>query len=102
MKYINNLHEPVHLNQTNKIILYRAVSELITNILKHSGSLEAHIELTKIKNRLCVRVEDKGSGFDFKGIYKGNYCGFGLYNLSERLTGVGGEIIVNSTIGIGN
>jgi len=101
IKYINNLDVRVHLISKNKILFYRAVSELIANILKHSGSLEAQIELTKIKNKLCVRIEDKGSGFDFKGFHKGNYGGFGLYSLSERLTNAGGKIIVNSTIGKG-
>jgi PAS domain S-box-containing protein len=100
-KYINNLDEAVHLSRINKITLYRAVSELINNILKHSGSLEAKIELTKIKNKIRVRVEDNGSGFDTNSIHKSNYGGFGLYSLSERLSNVGGEIIVNSEIGKG-
>lgn len=101
IEYINNLSESVHLIKPNKIVVYRAVCELISNILKHSGSLEAHIELTKIKSRLCIRVEDKGSGFDSNSIHRGKYSGFGLYNLSERLTNAGGDIIVNSTIGKG-
>jgi len=100
-KYINNLDEAVHLSRINKITLYRAVSELINNILKHSGSLEAKIELNKIKNKIRVRVEDNGSGFDTNSIHKSNYGGFGLYSLSERLSNVGGEIIVNSEIGKG-
>ncbi len=100
-KYINNLHEPLHLVRTHKITLYRAVSELITNILKHSNSLEAEIELSKIKNQIIIKVEDKGSGFDTGSIHKSNYCGFGLYSLSERLSNIGGELSVKSVIGKG-
>ena len=90
-KYINNLDGAVLLVRANKITLYRAVSELMVNILKHSGSVEAEIELSKIKNEIRVRVEDKGSGFDTDTIYKNNYGGFGLYSLSERLSNIGGR-----------
>ncbi len=101
LKYINNLDKPVHLSWINKVTLYRVVSELITNVLKHSGSLGAQIELSKIKNNIQVRVEDKGSGFDINIKDKNNHSGFGLFGLSERLTNLGGEIKVNSTIGQG-
>lgn len=36
-EYINNTDQPIPLPQGLKITLYRAVSELVTNILKHSG-----------------------------------------------------------------
>jgi signal transduction histidine kinase/ABC-type nitrate/sulfonate/bicarbonate transport system substrate-binding protein len=101
LKYINNFDKPVHLSWINKVTLYRVVSELITNVLKHSGSLGAQIELSKIKNNIQVRVEDKGSGFDINIKDKNNHSGFGLFGLSERLTNLGGEIKVNSTIGQG-
>jgi len=101
IEYINNLDEPVHLIWTSKITLYRAVSELIANILKHSGTLEAQVELSKIKNNIQVRVEDEGSGFDIKSKNNSNFSGFGLFGLSERLISVEGEIKVNSTIGKG-
>ncbi len=101
IRYINNIDKPVSLARTNKLTMYRAVSELITNIFKHSGSLEAQIELTEIKNNIQVSVEDKGKGFDIDSIHEDNYGGFGLYSLSERLINMGGQLIVSSTIGKG-
>ena len=101
INYINNLTESVTLTETTKMTIYRATNELIYNILKHSDSLVAEIELSKINNSIQIRVEDKGKGFEFKTYHQKNYCGFGLYSLFERIENIGGELIINSSLGKG-
>ena len=101
INYINNLTESVTLTETTKMTIYRATNELIYNILKHSDSLVAEIELSKINNSIHIRVEDKGKGFEFKTYHQKNYCGFGLYSLFERIENIGGELIINSSLGKG-
>jgi PAS domain S-box-containing protein len=101
INYINNLTEPINLIETTKFTIYRAINELLNNILKHSGSLVAEIELSKINNNIQIRVEDKGTGFELNTHQKKNYCGFGLYSLSERIKNMGGELIINSSSGKG-
>ena len=101
INYINNLVESVTLIETTKMTIYRAINELLNNILKHSGSSVAEIELSKIKNSIQIRVEDKGRGFEFKTYHQKNYCGFGLYSLSERIENMGGKLIINSSLGKG-
>jgi len=100
-RYINNLDDSVHLIEANKITLYRAVNELIINIVKHSGSKKAEIELSKDIDMLMLKVEDYGRGFNVETINKTNFCGFGLYGLSERFKNIGGTIKIESTIGKG-
>ncbi|MCD4722333.1 MAG: sensor histidine kinase [Desulfobacula sp.] len=99
--YINNIEDPVHLDQAVKVTLYRAVNELITNILKHSGSKNGRIEVSKIKETIMVRVEDQGSGFDIEKIKDSDSFGFGLHSLSERMENLGGKIQVDSKSGKG-
>ena len=101
INYINNLTEPINLIETTKFTIYRAINELLNNILKHSGSLVAEIELSKINNNIQIRVEDKGTGFELNTHQKKNYCGFGLYSLSERIKNMGGDLIINSSSGKG-
>ena len=101
INYINNLTEPVDLIETTKMTIYRAINELIYNIVKHSDSFVAEIELSKINNSIHIRVEDKGKGFEFNTYRQKNYCGFGLYSLSERMKNMGGQLIINSSLGKG-
>ena len=101
IKYINNLDDPVSLIEASKITLYRAVKEIIINVIKHSGLKEAEIELTKKNHILLTKIQDHGAGFDINTINKNDFCGFGLYSLSERFKNIGGKLIVNSTPGKG-
>jgi len=99
--YINNIETPVHLDPAVKVTLYRAVNELITNILKHSGSKNGEIEVSKNDETILIRVEDQGSGFDVDKIKGSDSFGFGLHSLLERMENFGGKIQVDSEQGIG-
>ena len=44
--------------------LFRVVQEVITNIARHAQARQAHILLTRKANRLMVRIEDDGVGFE--------------------------------------
>ena len=101
INYINNLDEPINLIETTKMTIYRAITEFLNNIVKHSDSSVAEIELSKINNSIHIRVEDKGKGFEFNMYHQENYCGFGLYSLFERIKNMGGELIINSSLGNG-
>ena len=100
-KYINNIEDPVTLDQALKVTLYRAVNELVTNILKHSGSKSGEIEVSKSKENIMVRVEDHGAGFDVDVIKRSNSFGFGLNSLLERMDNFEGKCLVDSTPGKG-
>ncbi len=101
IKYINRIIEPISLTETTQLTIYRATIELINNIIKHSGSSVAEIELSKVKNNIRIRIEDKGIGFDINDIHIKSFCGFGLYSLSERLENMGGNLNINSSLGKG-
>ena len=99
--YINNLDTPVQLVEAIKITLYRAGNELILNIIKHAGVKKAELELSKNETTIFLRVEDKGVGFDVTSLDVNNFCGFGLYGLSERCKNMNGNFKIESELGKG-
>ncbi|MBU1695990.1 MAG: cache domain-containing protein [Proteobacteria bacterium] len=101
IKYINAIDNPVHLNKSYKIVLYRAVNELIINIIKHSGSKDAEIELSANENFILVRVQDTGVGFDLNKSKNNSFYGFGTYSISERIKNLGGNFELFSKPGKG-
>jgi signal transduction histidine kinase len=80
------------------LCLYRIVQEALRNVIKHSGTCFATVELTGAPDGLRLRVGDEGAGFDPAAAHGG---GLGLVSMRERLYLVGGEIEVRSRPGGG-
>jgi PAS domain S-box-containing protein len=84
-------------------VLYHAVSELLFNVVKHSGGASAEISARRQNNRLYVSVRDRGRGLDPAEI-DGDptaHSSFGLLNIKERVTYLGGDLIVDAAPGQG-
>ncbi|MFB7662601.1 sensor histidine kinase [Kitasatospora sp. NPDC056138] len=74
-------------------IAYFTVSELLTNISKHSGARTATVDVWRSGDRLMVQVQDDGRGG------AAAYPGSGLAGLGERIGAVDGLFLVNSPAG---
>ena len=81
--------------------VFRVVQEAITNIARHAQASEASISLTKKDDRLIVRVEDNGVGFDLNQVRNGGQQAWGLHGMEERITLLGGKFYVGSRPGNG-
>ncbi len=76
------------------LCLFRIVQEALRNIVKHSNSLEAKVELSAQGDELNLCISDFGAGFDPESIHvKG---GLGLVGMRERLGLIGGQLAVES------
>ena len=77
--------------------LFRAVQELLFNIVKHAGVRNARVTLSSNANELTVTVSDQGRGFDPATI---DSCrektGFGLLSIRERTSYIGGRLTIES------
>jgi PAS domain S-box-containing protein len=83
-------------------VIYRAVQELLWNVVKHARVNRASVHLTRAKNTLRATVRDKGRGFNPNRISKASETGgFGLFSLRERLAALGGSMKVKSAPGKG-
>jgi len=81
-----------------RIVLFRAVRELLVNIAKHAGVHRATVTLGRTGNGVRITVTDDGNGFD---VTQARSCptsagGFGLADLGRRLECLGGSLEVQS------
>jgi len=86
---------PEHL----RVFFFQAAREMLTNVAKHSGSMEARVELRCDYESLTVQIEDEGDGFDPDAIelHLERPEGFGLFNIQERLEAFGGRLEMDNT-----
>jgi signal transduction histidine kinase len=72
---------------------YFAVSELLANVVKHSGTVEADVDLRHESTALRISVRDNGVG----GADPAH--GTGLCGIARRLAAFDGVLVVNSPAG---
>jgi signal transduction histidine kinase len=89
------------LSDRLRLVLYRAVRELLVNVVKHSGMKEAEIVIEREGERLRLRIKDRGKGFNAEEVQEHAERGFGLFGIEERLALYGGELRIESAVGKG-
>jgi signal transduction histidine kinase len=82
------------LDDTVKAIVFRAVRELVMNVLKHAKTEAAQVSLRRIADHFHVDVEDHGVGFDPRATSQGT--GFGLLSVREQIARLGGTLEIES------
>jgi signal transduction histidine kinase len=80
-----------------KIVLYRVIQEALNNIAKHSKADFLRLFLHKAEDKIELKIEDNGMGFDLENYRKG----LGLTSMRERIELSGGSFWIESTIGRG-
>lgn len=81
------------------IALYRMVQEALTNVGRHSGATEVHIEVVQSEGELALTVRDNGTGFPDRSLrQEGRY---GLLGMRERALALGGRLDIDSPRGGG-
>lgn len=99
-----NSGQPLPMDNRTRLVLYKAIRELLINVVKHAGTRKVAVSVRTESNNMRIRIEDDGVGFDTSKI-KGhgktlNGC-FGLFNIRERLKDIGGILVVESSPGRG-
>ena len=90
-------------SHTLAVILYRAAKELLINAVKHAGVDSAELGILCEDGIIYIRVKDSGHGFDYQAAKsnQGKGMGFGLYNIEDRITFLGGSMKVETSPGQG-
>ncbi len=96
-------NKPKPLSQDFEIVLFRSVRELLINIVKHAEAKRVKITIRVNKKNLRIRVTDDGIGFspEAKGARAYEENQFGLFNITERIRHLGGNLEVDSQSGKG-
>ncbi len=72
-------------------LLFRAVREMLTNVVKHAKTPKAAVSVHRVDGTLRVVVEDEGTGFDPNRLKSYEAAkGFGLFSVREQITRLGG------------
>jgi signal transduction histidine kinase len=88
-------------DQTLEIVLYRVVTELINNSLKHAEAQKIGISLERLGEVLQLTYLDDGIGFDKEKVLNSDTGGMGLKNIISRLRSVNGNYRIHSRPGAG-
>lgn len=92
--------EPVPLHPDVETALLRTAEEALANVAKHSRAARVTMTLSWLEDVVSLDVDDDGIGF--AGVPRPReQGGFGLAGLRERLTAVGGQLVVESAPGEG-
>lgn len=85
------------LDDSAKAIVFRAVRELVMNVLKHAKVPATRVSLRRIDDRFQIDVEDGGVGFDPNApTDRRSSGGFGLLSVREQIARLGGTLTIES------
>ncbi len=85
------------LDEDTKALLFRAVRELSINVVKHARASNLTVTLGKREDTFEICVADDGIGFDpLDKTGPSTQGGYGLFSIRERISHMGGTVIVQS------
>lgn len=93
---------PKPISEDAVVLLFRAVRELLFNVVKHAQANSVRVSVARRESRVIVSVEDDGVGFSLDGQRSRiGSKGFGLFSIRQRLQNLGGDMDLASAPGKG-
>jgi len=93
---------PKPLGPDASAILFRAVRELVTNVVKHARASRVRVTLRREGRTMEIIVEDDGIGLPAgRPPRRAAEGGFGLFSIEERMADIGGSLALASAAGHG-
>ncbi len=87
------------LNGEKELILFRVISELVNNTLKHANANNIDLAIFNKENKMYIVYSDDGIGFSSKNEMKTK--GIGLNNIKSRLKSINAKYEMDSQINNG-
>ena len=97
----------VDLEANVRSLVFRALQELLFNVVKHAGVKQAAVKLESADGVLRLSVEDRGVGIAPHGgnsaspAHEPEPTGLGLFGIRERIEAIGGSMDIQSVEGGG-
>lgn len=85
--------EPVELDESRQLTVYRLVQESLTNVAKYAQADQAEISVRSYGSHVEVDVKDNGKGFDVANVKPSTH---GLAGMRHRVEAAGGRLSVVS------
>ena len=77
------------LNPHVRMLLFQSIRELLFNVVKHAGILEAKVALEQANDKGRIIVSDDGKGFDTEAVLGNPQAAHGLLIIQDRLNLLG-------------
>ena len=77
--------------------VFRVTQEALSNIEKHAGAHQVHIQLAHKAPHLELVIRDDGKGFDLHDTLRPVRSGLGLINMRERVEMLSGRCVLESS-----
>jgi signal transduction histidine kinase len=90
-----NIDERV--NEQIEVVIYRVITELIHNTIKHAKASNIEINLSKEGDILRLIYIDNGVGLDISKMSQEDSTGMGLYNIFSRVRSLNGTHKIQSS-----
>jgi signal transduction histidine kinase len=100
IKFDLNLKKVNRFDLNNELTIYRTISELINNTIKHAKASVISINIFVSENMLNLVYEDNGTGFPVEEKMRAKQ-GMGLKNIENRINSLKGNINFESKQGVG-
>lgn len=84
------------LPAAHELILFRMVQELLNNIVKHADATAITVSMDYQEDKLIVKVQDNGKGFDADSRDQTGAAGLGLRNVHNRAKLINGVLTFKS------
>jgi PAS domain S-box-containing protein len=84
-----------------RMLLFQSIRELLFNVVKHAGVLEARVTLEQLDGRGRITVSDSGKGFEAERVMKSPTIAHGLLIIQDRLSLLGCRMQLMSSPGAG-
>ncbi|HTL30655.1 MAG TPA: sensor histidine kinase [Tepidisphaeraceae bacterium] len=89
--------KPLLLNEEAQVVLFQAVRELLTNVVKHAEASHCRVRIAATDREVSITVSDDGRGFEKKPATDYSDGGFGLFNIRQRVSHLGGTFSIERT-----
>ena len=96
-----SINDEKRLSHRLELSLYRLISELINNSLKHSSASIADIYLHFGIDKISLTYLDNGKVFAAKEMNSAAHKGMGLINIRQRILSFNGQLEISSEPGKG-
>jgi two-component system, chemotaxis family, CheB/CheR fusion protein len=79
-----------------RVLVFQSVRELLFNVVKHSGALQADVTIQQVDGKANITISDQGAGFDSDRVMKDSKVAHGLLRLRDRLYLLGCNLTIES------
>jgi signal transduction histidine kinase len=90
--------EPVNLDESRQLTVYRLVQESLTNVGKYANARQVEVSLRDYGGHVEIDIKDNGKGFDPSRMKPSTH---GLAGMRHRVEAAGGKLTVSSQPGRG-